>query len=290
MAKLVEVIGVTHNPLLLRRMADPKAGEAMRQGRDDYRDMRRRMAAAKPDVLVVIASDHVNQWFMDNMPAFLVGKAPRSTGPFPHEVRHYGLEEYTVDTDVSFAKGLIVEGSRAGVDFAYSDDFRMDHAFTVPLWHVRPEMDLPVVPVWTNVVAPPLPSSQRFFQVGQAMRAAIEALPGDMRVGVLSSGHMAVELGGPRMFDGGSTDQAFDQRMMDLIEAGDSETVVREATIERMLAAGNMTPGFLNYVLLMGIAGGRVPSAAGVRFQEPTTSNTGAIPHMAWDLDAGGAA
>ncbi len=110
-----------------------------------------------------------------------------------------------------------------------------------------------------------------------------------MRVGVLSSGHMAVELGGPRMLDGGSTDPEFDRRMIDLIQAGDSETVIREATVERMHAAGNMTAGFLNYVLLMGIAG-CVPSSAGVRFQEPTTSNTGAIPHMAWDLHAGGGA
>jgi protocatechuate 4,5-dioxygenase beta chain len=176
------------------------------------------------------------------------------------------------------------------VDFAYSDEFIMDHAFTVPLGFVRPEMDLPVVPVWTNVVAPPLPTSRRFFEVGQAIRKAIEALPNDKRVGVLSSGHMAVELGGPRMLDGGSPDPQFDRRMMELIGAGDGETVVREATVERMRSAGNMTAGFLNYVLLLGMAGGRTPSAAGVRFPEPIASNTGAIPHMAWDLDAGGAA
>jgi protocatechuate 4,5-dioxygenase beta chain len=288
-AKLVEIVGVTHNPVLPRMMADPGAGEAVLRGREDYEDMRRRMTAAKPDLLVVIASDHVNQWFMDNMPAFLVGKAPRAEGPFPHEIR-YGLTEYRADTAVEFAKGLIAEGSRAGVDFAFSDEFLMDHAFTVPLGFVRPEMDLPVVPVWTNVVAPPLPTSRRFFEVGQAIRKAIEAIPGDERVGVLSSGHMAVELGGPRQLDGGSPDPEFDRRMMDLIVAGDSETVIREATVERMLAAGNMTPGFLNYVLLLGMAGGHAPSAAGVRFPEPIGANTGAIPHMAWDLDTGSVA
>ena len=46
-----------------------------------------KLAQARPDVLIVVAGDHLNQWFMDNMPAFVVGKAPIARGPFPHELR-----------------------------------------------------------------------------------------------------------------------------------------------------------------------------------------------------------
>ena len=280
MARLVEIIGITHNPSLPGLISNPNAEKVIHEAAEDYEWMRQKMAQARPDVLVVIASDHLSQWFMDNMPAFSVGKAPRTEGPFPHEARTFGLAPYRAEIDEELAKGLISEGSRQGVDFAFSDEFRIDHAFTVPLNFVRPEMDLPIVPIWTNVMAPPIPTSQRFYAVGLALRAAIEALPSDQRVGVLSSGHLAVEVGGPRAASG-SADREFDRRMMDLIAAGEADTVVREATYERLLQAGNVAPGFLNYVLLQGLAQGSAASAAGVRFPEKIA----AIHYMAWDLD-----
>jgi protocatechuate 4,5-dioxygenase beta chain len=130
--------------------------------------MRRKMAEARPDVLLVIASDHLNQWFMDNMPPFIVGKASSAEGPFPWEAHSFGLDPYRARVDAELAKTLITESSALGVDFAFSDEFRIDHAFTVPLNFVRPEMDLPIVPVWTNVMAPPVPTAQRFFVVSPA--------------------------------------------------------------------------------------------------------------------------
>ena len=40
---------------------------------------------------------------------------------------------YKVPFDVHVAKAIICEGFRHGVDFAFSDEFRLDHAFIVPL-------------------------------------------------------------------------------------------------------------------------------------------------------------
>jgi protocatechuate 4,5-dioxygenase beta chain len=221
--------------------------------------MREKLAASRPDLLVVVASDHMNQWFTDNMPSFLVGKAPSTHGPFPHEMRIHGLAPYEARIDQQIATCLIEEGWRAGVDFSFSDEFTIDHAFTVPLNFVRPEMDLPIVPIFSNVMALPVPPASRFYQVGEALRSMIEALPGSQRVAVLSSGHLSVEIGGPKMGKG-AADLEFDNRMMGLIGAGDTETLVREATWERMMQAGNVTAGFLNYVLLCGVAKGVAPT------------------------------
>lgn len=179
--------------------------------------------------------------------------------------------------DVELAKALLYAGSCQGVDFAFSDEFLVDHAFTVPLGFVRPEMDLPIVPIWTNVMAPPVPTASRFYAVGQALRRAIQALPTDRLIGVLASGHLSIEIGGPRPYTA-ATDADFDRRMMDLIAAGSANTVVEEASWERMSRAGNLTSGFLNYVLLMGLAGGRPPDLAGVHFPLATA----AVPFMAW--------
>ena len=140
-------------------------------------------------------------------------------------------------------------------------------------------MDLPIVPIFTNVMAPPIPPAQRFYDVGKAIRRIIDELPADKRVGVISSGHLAIEIGGPKQ-GRSSSDPKFDRRMMDLIAAGDARTVIEEATWERMMAAGNVAPGFSNFVMLMGIAGGRPPSASGVRFPK----SKGSVPYMAWDV------
>jgi protocatechuate 4,5-dioxygenase beta chain len=282
MAKLVEIMGITHSPNFPGQIAGPDPEPAIVEAARDYELMRKRMAGFRPDVLVVIASDHLNQFFMDNMPAFLIGKAPKAEGPFPHELRTFGIAPYRADIDVDVARSLLQLAPKMGVDFSFSDEFRIDHAFTVPLNFIRPEMDLPIVPIFTNVMAPPIPPARRFYELGNALRKMIAELPADKRVGVLSSGHLAIEIGGPK--EGrSSSDPEFDRRMMHLVGSGDVETVIEEATWDRMMASGNVTPGFLNFVLLMGLADGKPPSVSGVRFPK----SKGSVPYMAWDVEAG---
>jgi len=282
MAELVEIMGISHSPNFPGQIAEPNPEPAIVEAAHDYELMRQRMAGTKPDVLVMIASDHLNQFFMDNMPAFLIGKAPRAEGPFPHEMRTFGIAPYRADVEVDVAKSMLQLAPKMGVDFSFSDEFRIDHAFTVPLNFIRPEMDLPIVPIFTNVMAPPVPPAQRFFEVGKAIRRIIDALPSNKRVAVLSSGHLAIEIGGPK--EGrSSSDREFDRRMMNLVGRGDVENVIEEATWDRMMASGNVTPGFLNFVLLMGLADGKAASVSGVRFPK----SKGSVPYMAWDSQPG---
>jgi protocatechuate 4,5-dioxygenase beta chain len=279
-AELVEIIGITHNPFLPRLLERSNGDPELEEIRADYALMRERLTAARPDVILTIASDHLNQWFTDNMPAFLVGKAPRAEGPFPQERKRFGLAPYYASIDTTLARWLVAEGFGEGVDFAFSDEFMLDHAFTVPLHFVRPEMDLPIVPLWTNVIAPPLPPARRFFVVGRALARLIERAPTAQRVAVVCSGHLAVEIGGPKSDRATSPDEVFDRRMMELITAGDAEGVINEASFDRLMEAGNITAGFLNYVMLLGLAGGKAPSATVLRLPKSTT----AVYYMEWAL------
>lgn len=282
MAELVEIMGISHSPNFPGQIAQTNPEPAITEAARDYELMRQRMAGTKPDAMIVIASDHLNQFFMDNMPAFLIGKAPRAEGPFPHEMRTFGIAPYRADVEVDMAKSMLQLAPKMGVDFSFSDEFRIDHAFTVPLNFIRPEMDLPIIPIFTNVMAPPVPPAKRFFEVGKALRKIIDALPLNKRVGVLSSGHLAIEIGGPK--EGrSSSDPEFDRRMMNLLGHGEVENVIREATWDKMMASGNVTPGFLNFVLLMGLADGMPPSVWGVRFPK----SKGSVPYMAWDSQPG---
>ena len=50
----------------------------------------------------------------------------------------------------------------------------------------------PIVPIFLNTYFPPnLPSPRRCYKLGQAIAAAIEAYPGDARVGILASGGLS---------------------------------------------------------------------------------------------------
>lgn len=225
--------------------------------------MRADLDKARPDALVMVAGDHLNQWFLDNMPAFAVGKAPRATGPFSDEVKAFGIAEYDVPTDGELARRLLIDGLARGVDFAYSDEYTLDHAFTVPLHFLRPEQDLPVVPIFTNVLAPPVPSSQRFFDVGRILRDSIDAWDDKRRVAVLVTGHMTNNVGGPRMLDAIEEPLSeWDRKTWGLVEEWDLQTLVAEATWNNLNEAGHATPAFLDFILGFGVARGVKPTWA----------------------------
>ena len=56
---------------------------------------------------------------------------------------------------------LVVVVTFVSMEWKLESEFLIDHAFTVPLTFVRPDMDLPIVPIWTNVMAPPVPTRSR---------------------------------------------------------------------------------------------------------------------------------
>ncbi|MGH7886894.1 MAG: 2,3-dihydroxybiphenyl 1,2-dioxygenase [Candidatus Binatia bacterium] len=277
MANIVEVIGVTHNPFLPREFREnPDSEPGIRAAYDNFMLMRKKLDEAKPDVILVVASDHLNQWFMDNMPPFLIGKAPFAKGPFPNETRIHKLSEYRTAIDVGLARRLLREGFSRGVDFSFSDEFLVDHAFTMPLELMRPEMDVPIVPVFTNTIALPIPPARRFYEVGLAIRSIIDDVPEDKRIAVIASGHTSLDVGGPKTNQ--SVDSEFDRQMMAWIAAGNCEAVIREATWERMFGAGNQTPGFLNFILLLGLVRGIAATYTALN-----TCRYAASPFMTWE-------
>lgn len=264
MAKLVSLIGVPHDPTLpiaARLRAEGKAHPGALPVLDSFADLREQLASARPDVVVMIGSDHLNQWFFDNMAPFMVGKSSRMKGPFPSEIGAWGLETCDLPVHGALARHILKQGFEEGVDFAFSDEFVADHSFTIPLNFLRPEADLAVVPMFVNLLAPPVPPGRRYFAVGDAIRTCIERFPDHLRVAMIVTGHMANSVGGPAMMksvvDGGTD---WDRAMWTRIERNDVEEIVRHSTWDQLYAAGNGTPGFLAYVMAFGAARRAPPS------------------------------
>jgi protocatechuate 4,5-dioxygenase beta chain len=81
----------------------------------------------------------------------------------------------------------------------------VDHGLTVPLSLMcgqpagdNPAWPCPVIPFAVNVVQYPVPSGQRCFKLGQAIRKAVESFDADLNVQIWGTGGMSHQLQGPR--------------------------------------------------------------------------------------------
>ena len=93
MAQIVSIIGITHNPFMPRLFKQPQQPPGAAKVKERIAMMRQKLAEAKVDVLVCIGNDHLHQFFMDNMPAFMIGKMEQYDGTFYDEEREFGLAE-----------------------------------------------------------------------------------------------------------------------------------------------------------------------------------------------------
>lgn len=107
-----------------------------------------------------------------------------------------------------------------GFDVACSNELKAEvglgHAFAFLYRHIRPEGDIPVVPVMVNTFFPPnQPTPRRCYALGQALRAAIDAWPSDKRVAIMASGGLSHVI----------IDEELDQVTIDAMRKKDAPTL-----------------------------------------------------------------
>lgn len=281
MAELVAVLGVQHNPLLWRTMRDPTP-EDLERTSENFAAFRRALADARPDALVVLGSDHLRMFKHQNSPAFCIGKAPHYVCTYENEARTFDLDAWEVPGDTELA-GWLLGGMElaGGFDFAMSNEWLLDHSYSIPLVYLT-DLDIPVVPIHANANIPPVPPARRFAELGAYLAEAIGAAPFDKRVAVIASGHLATEIGGPRQFLGGDPlDEEFDRQAVAWMRDGDLEGAVAGCSFERLLAAGNVTSQYLLFITALAAAGSRPAS-----FAEGTPSRYAPGPFFLWDTGA----
>jgi protocatechuate 4,5-dioxygenase beta chain len=203
----------------------------------------------------MVGADHFHQFFSDNYPTFLIGKQPTYDATFYNEEREFGLPTFLLDGHEELS-GFMLQGLiDRGFDFSVSHELKIDHSIICPIITTRPQADLPIVPIYTNIFAPPLPSPKRFWDLGRAIREIIDEYPSDKRIAAVGSGHLSLELGGPRQFGETGPDPEFDRQAIEWLRTGDIDAILENVTHESMAGAGNATHGFMDLILMMGIAG-----------------------------------
>ena len=261
MGKIVAGFGVPHSP---------HVPEAVRKDGPShpvvplYARVAAAIEAVSPDVLIVFDCDHFSTFFLDHLPVFAVGVDDKTAGPNDRTV----MPRYQVPVQRALAEHLRMCGIAAGFDLSLVQDFEVDHSIMVPLHFLTPGMTIPIIPVFINCFVPPLPSARRCHALGQAVRAAVESFPQPLRVAPLASGSFSLEIGGPKVAPGkrqGVPDPAWVERVAGLMRAGHIDTLLEEATTERMLQAGNVAAELLTWIATLGVIGDRTPEWMDVR-------------------------
>ena len=256
MAEIVAAYGVPHTPFFpwIVQRDGPESPTALlfKKARDSFE-------AARPDVVIIFDTDHLNTFFLDNLPVFAIGVTEVFKGP-NDEPR--AVPPYTIESLPRLAAHLRERGVRAGFDVALVQDFEVDHSVIVPLHFMTPDMRLPVIPVFINGHIPPLPSAQRCFDLGAVLKGAIEQWPEPLRVAVIGTGSFSLEVWGPRIDPGksdGVPDPDWVQEVCRGIGASQIERLISAATEARMLQAGNVGGELLNWLAMLAFVGARKP-------------------------------
>jgi hypothetical protein len=231
----------------------------------------------KPDVIFLVYNDHATAFSLEMIPTFAIGTAaefqPADEGwgprPVPKVMGHPELAAH-------IAQSVIQQD----FDLTIVNKMDVDHGLTVPLSLMcgQPEAwPCPVIPFAVNVVQYPVPSGQRCYNLGKAIRKAIESFDQDLKVQIWGTGGMSHQLQGPRA---GLINRAFDNDFLDKL-ISNPQAAADISHIDYVREAGSEGIELVMWLIARGamadVAGGAAPKLAH-RFYHVPASNT-AVGH-----------
>ncbi|MGH7357830.1 MAG: extradiol ring-cleavage dioxygenase [Candidatus Rokuibacteriota bacterium] len=182
-----------------------------------YAELKRRLEAARPDVLVVVAPEHWSNFFLDHMPSFCVGLADQYWGPTDEDF--VKIPGRPVRGQARLGRAL-ASGLAEDVDVSTSQELAFDHGVMVPLHLLG--TDLPVIPIIVNCLAGIPAPLHRCYALGLALRRTVDPWP--ERVAVLGTGGLSHW---PAMPESGRIGVEFDRRFLEAFLGGHIESFLR---------------------------------------------------------------
>ncbi|SDY78808.1 DODA-type extradiol aromatic ring-opening family dioxygenase [Herbiconiux ginsengi] len=204
------------------------------------------IAAADLDAVIVVGTDHFETFNLENHPTFCLGVADdyEAWGEFGNPS---GSLKGAPEVSAHLLEGLIARG----FDVSRSHEMPLDHAYMVPI--LRLELaELPIIPLYINCNTPPLPTLQRCRDLGEAIRATVEALPGDLRIGLVATGGVSHWVGLPQF---GQINPEWDRDFLELFQAADLDALVGFSDEEILADAGNGALEVRTWILAQAAAG-----------------------------------
>jgi aromatic ring-opening dioxygenase catalytic subunit (LigB family) len=249
MAELVGCFAASHGPLLVRDWAGVPQEQKARLTAA-FRELGRRVDAARPDVIIEVSPDHWVNFHLENVPAVCIGVGESHEGPPEPFLKAFPHRE--MPGDPGLGSHLVRSALDAGFEPSFSYRLKLDHGFCIPLWRMQLEKLPRIVPMIVNSIEPPMPSLARCYQWGALLRKAIESYAEPLRVAILGTGGLSHSIGEPTM---GTILEDFDRETIRLFNRPHDELVhFLEA---KLPASGNGSEEVRNWLVAHGAAGGR---------------------------------
>ncbi|MEY3135865.1 MAG: Protocatechuate 4,5-dioxygenase beta chain [Pseudomonadota bacterium] len=240
------------------------------------------MKENKPDVIFLVFNDHATAFSLDFIPTFAIGTAEKfqpadeGWGPRPVPV---------VKGHPELASHIAQSVIQQDFDLTIVNKMDVDHGLTVPLSLMcgqppaeKFEWPCPVIPFAVNVVQYPVPSGQRCFNLGKAIRKAIESYDEDIHVHIWGTGGMSHQLQGARA---GLINKEFDKAFLDKL-INDPQAAADLSHMDYVREAGSEGIELVMWLIARGamndVAGGKAPTLKH-RFYHVPASNT-AVGHV----------
>jgi protocatechuate 4,5-dioxygenase beta chain len=199
-----------------------------------YEPVKKWLAEAKPDVVILVYNDHGTALPLNLIPTFAIGCGdefiPAEEGRGPRKVP---VVKNHPELAWHLAQSLILDE----FDMTIVNDLEVDHGLTVPLSMMcgQPkEWPFKVIPICVNVIQYPPPTANRCFNLGKAIRKAVESFDEDLRVVVAGTGGLSHQLQGERA---GLINKEFDTYFLDSLTANPTE-LAKKSHVEYIREAG----------------------------------------------------
>jgi len=223
--------------------APPEQKDALYSGAERLRG---ELAAAELDELILFTSEHWTNFFLDHVSPICVGRADAYSGPVEPWLK---IERKTIPGASELAEEILAAAYAQDVQPGFAQELAFDHGTMIPLSFLTPAMDVPVVPIIVNTLAPPQPSPESCYRFGQIVGEV--ARKRGKRVGIVATGGMSHD---PGERNHGFIDEAFDHRFLEQMAAGDAEAL-RRYSVADLGAAGAGAIELLGWIALAGALG-----------------------------------
>lgn len=243
---------------------------------DGFVKSREWMKENKPDVIFLVYNDHCTAFDASCIPTFALGCAaefaPADEGwgprPVPVVKGHQKLASH-------IAQSVILDE----FDLTIMNEMEVDHGLTVPMsvmfgeHGVDDEWPCPVVPLAVNVVQYPAPTGNRCYNLGKAIRRAIDSYPEDLNVMIFGTGGMSHQLQAERA---GLINPEWDNAFLDMM-ANDPEAARKITHLEYLRETGSEGIEMVMWLVMRGALDEKVTEVH--RHYHVPASNT-AVGHI----------
>jgi protocatechuate 4,5-dioxygenase, beta chain len=274
MARIISGVATSHVPAIgaaidLGKTRDPYWQPLFR----GYEFSKQWIAAQKPDVVILVYNDHASAFSLELIPTFAIGCAEsfapidEGWGPRPVPVVA-GFPELAWH----IAQSTILDE----FDMTIVNRMDVDHGLTVPLSLMFGQPDAwpcRVIPLAVNVLLYPPPTGNRCYQLGKAIRKAVESFDQDLRVMVWGTGGMSHQLQGTRA---GLINREFDTDFLDRMTR-DPEGLAKLPHLDYVREAGAEGIELVMWLIMRGALDADAREV--YRFYHVPASNT-AVGHL----------